>query len=769
MPAPVRRRAGRVVAALLAAYAGAASAALPSAQAQFDLASNGRFAELARRLGEVPLATLPALADVHALCVADVALRAWDDLAPCLDEMSRRIALGDRHTRFFDLEDARSAVALMRATRDLDLGRDAEADDEAARALTLLDDDDDAPPDMRLSALAIRGIAAAHRGERPGALRWRAALVDAESSLMRNSSAVRSARAAALARLDLALGDWQAVDDELSSDVSFGVQSTLDNAFSGATLRGLDAWRWQSLPRVWMRAKAALELGRFDDARAGFDRLLALPEIAQSGEIERLVLADRARVAVHDGNLALALDDDLLALSLVERERRTSLTEWARVGDLGDHQALYARAESIALRLGRVETALEIGERARSRALVDLLATRQHFASHAAAAPDAPSADKLVALADAAEGDAGVSDPSRAREALARAAAAQDELVRRYPDVAALVRVSTRPWRDLRGRLRDDEVALVCDLIGDELAVFALSRQGVRASTVDATGLVAGIAEFRRAIAARDPAVARLARALYERIVRPVEAELAGRSLVIVASGPLRYLPFAALNDGKQWLVESHALRSLPSLARLSETTAAAPRGIEEDELVAYGLSAGVEPGSERVARAVAARELGATVRAGADATRDRFIADAAAHRFVDLDVPCRLDPQSPLRSVLTFYGDDGRLGVDALFALQVPADVVVVAACETGQPAPGNGDEVGLLASGFLAAGAHAVLAGLWDAGADSTAALLVEFHSATRFDRRSQALRKAQRALLATHPQPADWAALLLTGSDE
>ena len=752
-----------------------ANAALPSAQSQFDLASNGRFAELAQRLGEVPLAQLPALADVHALCVADTALRAWDDLQPCLEEMSRRIALGDRHTRFFDLEDARSAVASMRATRDLDLGRDAEADEQAAHALTLLDDDDDAPPDMRLTALAIRGIAAALRGDRAGALRWRTALVEAESSLMRNSAAVRSARAASLARLDMALGDWRAVDDELSSDLSFGVQATLDNAFSGATVRGLDAWRWQSLPRAWMRAKAALELGRFDDARAGFDRLLAMPEIAQSGDIERLVLADRARVAVHDGNLALAFDDDLRALSLVEGERRTSLTEWARVGDLGDNQALYGRTESVALRLGRVEAALDIGERARSRALVDLLATRQHFASHAPASVDAPSADKLVALADAAQGDAGVTgDPSRVREALARAAAAQEELARRYPDVAALVRVSTRPWHELQGRLRDDEAALVCDPIGDELAVFALTRQGVRAATVDAKGLAADVAEFRRAIRARDPGVPRLARALYERIVRPVESELAGRSLVIVASGPLRYLPFAALNDGRQWLVESQALRSLPTLAQLSGTNASPPRGIEEGELVAYGLPAAVEPGSapspaERVARAVAARELGATVRAGADATRDRFIADAAAHRFVDLDVPCRLDPQSPLRSALTFSGGDGRLGVDTLFALQVPADLVVVSACETAQPAPGNGDEVGLLSNGLLASGAQAVLAGLWDAGGDSTAALLVDFHSAMRFDRRSQALRKAQRALLATHPQPADWAGLVLTGRDE
>ncbi len=74
---------------------------------------------------------------------------------------------------------------------------------------------------------------------------------------------------------------------------------------------------------------------------------------------------------------------------------------------------------------------------------------------------------------------------------------------------------------------------------------------------------------FRRAVQEGRQAYKRLARSLYDWLIRPFEAELetvAIQTLVFVPDGVLRTIPLAALYDGQQFLIQKYALAMTPSL-----------------------------------------------------------------------------------------------------------------------------------------------------------------------------------------------------------
>ena len=59
------------------------------------------------------------------------------------------------------------------------------------------------------------------------------------------------------------------------------------------------------------------------------------------------------------------------------------------------------------------------------------------------------------------------------------------------------------------------------------------------------------------------------ARQLYDQLTRPMEAELAAHridTLVIVPDYTLRTIPFAALHDGREFLMDRYATAIAPSL-----------------------------------------------------------------------------------------------------------------------------------------------------------------------------------------------------------
>ena len=104
------------------------------------------------------------------------------------------------------------------------------------------------------------------------------------------------------------------------------------------------------------------------------------------------------------------------------------------------------------------------------------------------------------------------------------------------------------------------------------------------------------------------------------------------------------------------------------------------------------------------------------------------------------------------------------------IYNLNLPVDMVVLSACETGLGRKVRGEGLIGLTRGFFYAGAKRVVASAWQVNDESTSKLMKYFYQAMLKDRRppAAALRLAQLELL-EHPKrktPYYWAAFMLHG---
>jgi CHAT domain-containing protein len=324
-------------------------------------------------------------------------------------------------------------------------------------------------------------------------------------------------------------------------------------------------------------------------------------------------------------------------------------------------------------------------------------------------------------------------------------------------------------------------------------------------------------ARRRARIARADAWTPRAAAALSRVALRPVITKLNKPRLLIVADGALQYVPFAALplNARGAPLITRHEIVILPSastlavLRREQAGRAPAPRAVaaladpvfdEKDER----LKKATAPSDAQNTRKEQAPTGATTPRQPTDATRalkhefgklrierlpytsveaerilrlapsERslkavgFAATRAAatdeqlsqYRIVHFATHGYFDSQRPELSGLVFsrYDErrrpqDGLLLAGEVYGLRLPAELVVLSACETGLGQQVRGEGVIGLTRGFMYAGASRVAISLWAINDRATAELMGHFYrallSGERRQTAAQALRTAQLKL--------------------
>lgn len=109
----------------------------------------------------------------------------------------------------------------------------------------------------------------------------------------------------------------------------------------------------------------------------------------------------------------------------------------------------------------------------------------------------------------------------------------------------------------------------------------------------------------------------------------------------------------------------------------------------------------------------------------------------------------------------------DGFLTAAEILDSQLRADLVVLSACDTGRGRI-TGDGVVGLSRSFLAAGVPSVMVSLWQVPDEATSALMLTFYQQRLAgEDNAQALRQAMLAMLDDYPAPVNWAAFTLVGS--
>ena len=170
---------------------------------------------------------------------------------------------------------------------------------------------------------------------------------------------------------------------------------------------------------------------------------------------------------------------------------------------------------------------------------------------------------------------------------------------------------------------------------------------------------------------------------LYNRLVRPLEGAMKERNVLIVAHGPLHYLPFNALHDGNSYLIERYSLRLLPSASVLKYLKGVRPQ--TAGTLLAFGNPTWVIPGLTsstprpkpktwpRYCRTPRRWCAGKPVKVPSSATARAFgYLHIASHGTFNAD--------SPLTSALLLAKDstnDGTLTVGELYSMRLNADLV--------------------------------------------------------------------------------------------
>lgn len=253
------------------------------------------------------------------------------------------------------------------------------------------------------------------------------------------------------------------------------------------------------------------------------------------------------------------------------------------------------------------------------------------------------------------------------------------------------------------------------------------------------------------------------ARHLYDVLLRAVSQYIKGSDwLVYSPASALRSVPFGALNDGEVFLIERHAIVVTPSISVFLakfERDGATWNRTALITLPPVGPRSRPLPGARNESRIVG-QIYGrrATSLLDADATSTAFMSMAPRFDIIHIGTHGSADAR-PLQSAIEFGSERVRAAeIMNLRLLRKP--VVVLAGCRTGDETEGR-TTIGL-STAFVAAGASAVVGSLWDVEDQSTARLMIDFHSyLSQGVSAAQALSLAQKSAIARNEDIASWAA--------
>jgi len=543
--------------------------------------------------------------------------------------------------------------------------------------------------------------------------------------------------------------------------------------------------------------------GRDAEAEPALRRTLEAAE-ARGGAIRWEVLYRLGLVEYRAGRPAEALATLERASQEIERGEGALGDDRARARYRADKTEVYKLLIKLLLAERRVDDALRHWERAKAAELTDI-ARRSGTGDD----PQAAMATEFEVQESRMEEmvRAEMRREPRDEEKLGRLRTALvDVRKRRAKFIESLARKETlfdrytvRPMEleKLKRHLGEGMLAISPVVLDDVLVVFAitptvLTHFEVKISSQEVARLVAEVlsemdaGKLKRGLDIPEDAppapddlgpslerVRAASRKLYDLLLRRAVNELGlPKTLIVSASGVLRYLPFAALLDGDTWVVERMSVVNVTSLVDRDPP----PRASAEDRdptVLAFADPDGSLKGARTEMDALLKTFPAAVIFRGANATlaalRDKVL--DPGFEILHFATHGRLNAKDPELSNILLY--DTPLTYDDIPTLDLAQTrLVVLSACETAARTGGSGGEIAGIAFQFQRTPVQAVLATLWPVDDEATADLMAAFYRLLDEGQPyTEALALAQRTLLkkgrADYLHPAFWAPFILMGS--
>jgi len=546
-----------------------------------------------------------------------------------------------------------------------------------------------------------------------------------------------------------------------------------------------------------IRAEASLMLGHTAEAEAFANSALTTSSELNATPLTHAAHHQLARVAQSRGRRQRAFDEYEDAIRDLERVQR-SLSTALRTEFLGDKLRVYQEAIEYSLRQGEFERAYGYLERAKSRSIVDYLASLPEVRVHARSDAEQALIDELDRVRQEHSWFYGrlhgfgpsnhANSLSEAERAALRKAVSDRERRITYVherlallrDASGLEALSTPEQAGMPRppRLEPGTVLVEYAFTDDLGAAFVVSD-----GRLDVVQLEPGARKLRQLLGRwqlnvetaadalragrtleplRANALGQLA-SLYRALIDPLADRLEDvERLIVVPYGPAHGVPFHALFDGAHHLIERAEVWTSPSAALL-ELSAQRVAPVAADALV-VGYSGGQLPCVVDEARTVSAL-LGGMCYLEDEATREVVLAEASNRGILHLAAhgEARLDNPRFAHLILA----DGQLEMVDVFTLRLDGALVTLSGCETGRSAVVGGDELVGLSRGFLFAGASTLVQSLWRVDDASTGQFMQHFYAPLcRGTPPGAALRQAQQAFLDAGLHPYLWAPFQLVG---
>jgi tetratricopeptide (TPR) repeat protein len=483
----------------------------------------------------------------------------------------------------------------------------------------------------------------------------------------------------------------------------------------------------------------------------------------------------------------------------IERFRGTIAQEAMRASFLRDKTAAYE--DLLLLHLARedeegVRRAFAVAEKAKSRALVDLLTGVVDRVP--AASMDLELGEQLLDLQ--ADLNAtynqllGFADKDKHETLIPDLQKRAVELERKISRLR-LHAPSTDPFTDaissadVQEQLPTDVALLTYHVVGDEIMAFVNVGDDIRVfRNLGSVGVVAELLQrlsiqwdrfrvgpefVRRHMALFERSAREILNHLYVVLVSPVETILeesrlsdeagAPGKLVIVPHGLLHQIPFHALFDGERYLLERFEISYAPSARVYSLCQQQTPR--VTGKALVMSVSDPLIPAVTEEALAVAGHLPGAEVLSDGRATTDALREESAGCWVLHLACHGLFRSDNPMFSSLRLH--DGWLTAADVMQLDLAGALVTLSACESGRNEVFAGDELIGLARAFLGVGASTLVVSLWLVQDEATASLMERCYERLREGSGpAAALRTAQLAIKDEHPHPYYWAPFVLVG---
>lgn len=402
---------------------------------------------------------------------------------------------------------------------------------------------------------------------------------------------------------------------------------------------------------------------------------------------------------------------------------------------------------------------------------------------------------------------------------------ATETLISESPEWGSLEYPEVSKLGEVKELLEEHTAYLSYGIRHDELFIFLLTKEDEIFKSVSFEGdaknaLAIQVNELRNAIIQIDDVISieEQSKKLVRLILEPIIENLDGISHLIVSpDGPLHLLPFESLIYNNQYLIERFSVKYIPSISVYDVIEYTEASSFDKELLALAGsgfesvdgyFTTGSQSSFATLPYALAEVDSISNYFSNSTVLKNEEVSEFAFknlalsdYRYVHLASHGYIDERFPDQSGLimskkigteSLFGEDGYLNAREFSQLNIPAEMVVLSACNTGTGKVISGEGVMGLQRAMLSAGASSVLVSLWNIFDRSTPIFMNKFyHQLLEFedqetsiidrikmyadmyepdliDYKTLALQEAKIEMI-NHPyynHPVHWAPFILTG---